>query len=101
MDYLSGKLSGKDKHELERLMADNDLLNDAVEGLEKFHDKKDVQTYVEQLNASLQKSLQKKRQRREKRRLKDQPWPYVAVILILAICLITYYLVRLYSHRAV
>ena len=40
MDYLSDKLSGKDKHEIEKLMADSDLVNDAVEGLQQFENKK-------------------------------------------------------------
>src|SRR5579872_4439919 len=66
MDYLSGKLSGREQHEIEQSMADNDFMNDAVEGLQHFGDKKDIQDYVVQLNADLQKNLQKKKQRRDK-----------------------------------
>jgi len=98
MDYLSGKLSDKEKHALEQQMVDSDLLSDAVEGLEKFGDKKDVQSYVEQLNAALQKGLQKKRQRREKRRWKDNLWGYVAVFLILIVCIAAYYVIRRAMH---
>jgi hypothetical protein len=101
MDYLSGKLSDKERHALEQQMVDSDLLNDAMEGLEKFGDKKDVQGYVEQLNAALQKNLAKKRQRREKRRWKDSLWGYVAVLLIIALCVITYHIIRVYMHRAI
>ena len=38
MDYLSGKLSGEDLHELERSMAGDEFLNDAVEGLQKVRE---------------------------------------------------------------
>lgn len=94
MDYLSGKLSGADRHEVEKLMADSAFMNDAVEGLEQIHDKKDMQAYVDQLNASLQKSLEKKKRRREKRRLKDSPWAYVAILLILALCVVAYAIIH-------
>jgi len=98
LDYLSGKLSGKEKHEVEQKMADSDLLNDAVEGLQEFTDKKDIHSYVEQLNASLQKNIQKKKLRREKRRLKESPWPYIAVFLILILCIAAYFVIRKAMH---
>ena len=94
MDYLSGKLSGEALHELERSMADNPLLNDAVEGLQQLKNKKDMQAYVDELNAAMLKSLDKKKKRRLRRRLRDDPWTYLAIILVLALCLIGYYLVR-------
>jgi anti-sigma factor RsiW len=98
MDYLSGKLSEKERHEVEQSMAGSDFLNDAVEGLQKFDEKKDLRGYVEQLNASMQKTLKKKKARRERRRLKDQPWAYLAIILVLLLCFITYFLIRRFQH---
>src|ERR1700761_6650381 len=80
MDYLSGKLSPEELHEVERSMADNDFLNDAIEGLQDIPDKKNVQRYVDELNASMHKNLEKKKQRRLKRKLKEDPWAYLAVI---------------------
>lgn len=94
MDYLSGQLSAEQQHAVERSMADSEFMSDAVEGLQNIPNKKDLQTYVEELNAALQKSMQKKKQRRQKRRLKDEPWAYIAVILILLLCIIAYVLVR-------
>src|SRR5882757_550418 len=94
MDYLQGKLSAGESHEVEKMMAENDLLNDAMEGLQGIRDKKDIQTYVEQLNRGLQKSLTKKRRRREKRKLKEGPWGYIAVIVIIMLCIAAYYVVR-------
>ena len=94
MDYLNGQLSGESLHELERSMADNEFLNDAVEGLQQIRDKKDMQTYVNELNSSMQKSLEKKKKRRLKRRLKDEPWGILAVILVIVLCVIGYVIVR-------
>lgn len=94
MDYLSGKLSENERHEVEKTMAGNDFMNDAIEGLQEFDKKKDIGTYVEQLHASLQRKLKKKRQRREKRRLKEYPFIYIAILVILAICILWYFILR-------
>jgi hypothetical protein len=96
MDYLSGKLSGKERHEVERTMADSEFMNDALEGLQDFGDKKDVQDYVDELNGMLKKSLEKKKLRREKRRLKEHPSTYLAILLILLLCIVAYLAVRMY-----
>ena len=69
MDYLSGKLSGEDLHELERSMAGDEFLNDAVEGLQQVKNPKNMQAYVDQLNADMHKSLEKKKTRRLRRKL--------------------------------
>ncbi|HVU94655.1 MAG TPA: hypothetical protein VHE34_05495 [Puia sp.] len=94
MDYLSGKLSGEALHELERSMADNEFLNDAVEGLQQVRNRKDMQSYVDQLNAAMQKTLGKKKQRRLKRRLKEDPWGLIAVVLVIALCILGYIVIR-------
>jgi len=94
MDYLSGKLSGEALHELERSMADNEFLNDAVEGLQQVGNKKDMQSYVDELNAAMQKTLEKKKQRRLKRRLREDPWGLIAVVLVIALCILGYIVIR-------
>jgi anti-sigma factor RsiW len=99
MDYLSGKLSGEALHELERSMADNEFLNDAVEGLQRMEDKKKMQAYVDELNASMQKTLEKKKQRRLKRRLKEDPWGLLAVILVITLCILGYFVVRKFLQK--
>ena len=94
MDYLSGKLTGEALHEVERSMADNEFLNDAVEGLQQISNKKDMQAYVDQLNASMQKTLEKKKNRRLKRRLKEEPWGILAVIIIIVLCVLGFIVIR-------
>jgi hypothetical protein len=98
IDYLNGKLSGTEKYEMERLIAENELLSDAIEGLEKVKDKKKLQLYVDQLNQDLHRHLQKTKMRREKKRIQEYPWIYLTIILILVICIVAYLVIRQFLH---
>ncbi|HLK28834.1 MAG TPA: hypothetical protein VKT28_09640 [Puia sp.] len=101
IDYLNGKLSDNEKHEVEKWMADNNIANDAVEGLQNIKDKKSLSQYVEQLNNNLQIQLEKKKEYRFKRKLKEYPWIYFAVVLILLLCIVGFVILRmiLTSHH--
>jgi Predicted membrane protein len=94
MDYLSGKLSAEEKHEIEKQMTDSEFVNDALEGLEEIKNKKDLSLFVEQLNADLHKQLDKKKKRKQKRALKDQPWLYLAIVLLLLIIIICFIVIK-------
>jgi hypothetical protein len=96
MDYISGKLSEEEKHEVEKTMADSEFINDAVEGLEKMPDSRKIQHYLEQLNKGLENHLEKKKLRREKRKLKEHFWIYFAIVFILLLCVIGYVVIRQY-----
>ena len=99
MDYLSGKLSADEKHEVEKQMADSDFMNDALEGLEDVKNKKDLTFFVEQLNADLHKQLEKKKKKKLKRSLKEQPWLYLAIILLLLLSIISFIVIRKYLEN--
>ena len=94
MDYISGKLSGQEKHEVEQWMIDNKFENEALEGLQAVKDKKDLEAYVGQLNKELNAYLQQKKQRRDKRKIKDIPWAYVAILLVLVLVVIAYIIIQ-------
>jgi anti-sigma factor RsiW len=98
MDYLAGKLSADQKHEVEKLMADNNFMSDALEGLEQVEDKKNIEVYVDQLNRDLRKRTNKKTQARQKRRFKDQPWIYAAAIIILMLLIMAWIVVHRLQH---
>ena len=70
------------------MMAEDEFINDAVEGLQQFKPTKDLQLYVEQLNNDLQKQIAKNKKRKEKHRIKDQPYTYFAIIFILLLLVI-------------
>jgi hypothetical protein len=94
MDYLSKQLSKAESHDLEKMMAEDEFMNDAVEGLEQIGNNKNIAAYTEQLNFELKKQLAKKKQRKEKRRLKEQPWIYLAIITLLLLCIIAYVVIK-------
>lgn len=94
MDYISGKLSGKEKHEVEEWMIDNNFENEALEGLQTLPDKKDLQIYVDQLNKELNNYLQQKKHRRDRRKIKEIPWSYVAIVLVLMLIIIAYFVIQ-------
>ena len=96
LDYLNKKLSAPEAHEVEKQMADDAFMNDAVEGLENFNNKKDLSRYVEQLNDNLKKHLDKKKKRKEKQKLKEHPWLYFTIILLLILVIISFVLVKRY-----
>jgi hypothetical protein len=90
MDYISGKLSGEQKHEVEQWMIDNPFLSDAVEGLQHAGNENEVKASVEQINKELRKYLQARKRRREPKLLPVNMWTYVAVLVILAIAVVVY-----------
>jgi flagellar biosynthesis/type III secretory pathway M-ring protein FliF/YscJ len=94
LDYLNDQLNKTDSHELEKHMAEDPFINDAVEGLQEFNSKKNMQLYVKQLNNELSKQTAKKKKRKDKRKLKDQPWVYLSVIIVLLLLIICYVVIR-------
>lgn len=93
MDYLAGKLSEEEKHQVEMQLADSDFISDAVEGLDDVIDKKDINLYVEQLNRDLHKKLLQKKHKKKKRKMLQQRWVFAAIVLILAIVIATWLMI--------
>lgn len=96
LDYLNKNLSAAEAHDIEKQMADDEFMNDAVEGLENFKNKKDVSLLVQQLNAELKKQTAKKKAKKEKRKLKDQPWLYISLVTLLLLVIIAYLVIKKY-----
>jgi hypothetical protein len=94
LNYLNEQLNKADSHELEKHMAEDSFVNDAVEGLQQFDPKKNMQVYVTKLNKQLRKQLKKKNARRHKRRWKDQPWIYVAIGITLLLLIVCYIVIK-------
>ena len=92
--YLQGKLPEEKKHEVEKKLIENEFADDAMEGLQQFKDKQQVAFMVEMLNRDLKKKLEKKKQRREKMRIKDQPWLYIAILILILLIVLSYIFIR-------
>lgn len=95
MKYLEGKLSGEELYEFEKQMADSDLLNDAVEGLEAMKQQKNIDVYVNDLNKHLQQYTSSKKKRRLKNRLELNDWTLLSIFLIIALCVIGYFVIKM------
>lgn len=92
--YLQNKLSPDKKHEVEKKLLDNEFAEDALDGLKEFRDQRQINFLVEQLNTGLRNKLEKKKKRKDKLRMKEQPWLYIAALIILALIIIGYLVVR-------
>ena len=94
--YLQDKLSAEMKHEVEKKLLESEFTDDAVEGLKEIKDKKQIGYIVEMLNRDLKKKLEKKKQRREKMRIKDQPWLYISILILILLIVLSYIIIRRY-----
>ena len=94
LDYLNKKLSASEAHDMEKQMAGDEFMNDAVEGLEQFKNKQNLSLLVDQLNSDLKKHTAKKKKQKEKRKLKDQPWLYITILILLLLIIIGFVLIK-------
>jgi hypothetical protein len=92
--YLQDKLTAEKRHEVEKKLLENEFAEDAVEGLQGIKDEQHLSYMVEMLNRDLKKKLTKKQQRREKMRIKDQPWLYISLIILILLIVIAYIVIR-------
>ena len=92
--YLQGKLSEDKKHEVEKILLQNDFDDEALEGLEEINDKEQISYMVEMLNRDLKKKTKKKKKRREKMQIKDQPWLYISILILLLLIVLCYIVIR-------
>jgi anti-sigma factor RsiW len=98
MDYLAGKLSGEEKHEVEKWMADSEFEADAMEGLSAMNQPDKLNDHVSELNRKLQKQINERHRHRDRRRLKSQQWTLIAIGLILILGIVGYLLYRM-KHK--
>src|SRR5215471_12793074 len=99
--YLSGNISDEERHEVEKKMADSALMNDAVEGLQKFSSDKKLDDYVDHLNKDLHQYLEGKKEIKEKRKIRDLSWIIIAAVIILLLCLLGYVVIRMQREKEV
>ena len=94
MDYVAGKLSAEEAHEMEKLLLESDFTDDAAEGLSMLDDKSRITRMVYELNNNLKHQLEEKKKRRDKRRLKDQPvWLLMLAVLVFLFLIVLCYMV--------
>ena len=94
MDYVAGKLSAEEAHEMEKLLLESDFTDDAAECLSMLDYKSRITRMVYELNNNLKHQLEEKKKRRDKRRLKDQPvWLLMLAVLVFLFLIVLCYMV--------
>ncbi len=101
LNYLQGNTSSDEAHLIEKQMADDAFVNDAIEGLQAFKSTKSLNEYVGQLNKKLQQQLEAKKQKKEKREIKHMGWIILAVVIILVLCVLGYVVIHMLHENEV
>ncbi len=96
--YLAGTASAEERFLVENQMAEDTIVNEAIEGLQNFKDPQLTQAYVTQLNSQLQKQIGKRKKRSFNRQIKEQSWTIIAIIVVLTISAIAYFTIQLLHH---
>lgn len=94
LQYLEGKLTAEEQHELEKSTLDDDFESDALDGLQDFANKARIAAMVEQLNQDLKKKTEKKKRWPHRRRVKLEPWLLITIIVVLLIAIISYFIIH-------
>jgi DNA primase large subunit len=99
IQYLQERLSPEETHEIEMQMAESAFVNDAVEGLQAFQDKKNIAKLTQELNQELLKKTSKNKKRKGLKSYQQQDWIQLIVIIVILLCLLSYFMVQLYEKN--
>lgn len=94
LDYINGKLSGDELHEFEKLMLDSEMINDAVEGLERINERNDPELIAHKLNKQFKRQLHKRPQRLGQKSVKEMNWIFIVILIILLLIIAGYFVVQ-------
>jgi hypothetical protein len=99
MDYLEGRLSPAECHEVEKLMADSGFINDAVEGLSEMKDKKKIASILHELNGHLSRKVKKKTIKNKLLVPNQLTLAVLTTVTLLLLIVIAYVIYRMYHSR--
>ncbi len=91
--YLQDKLSNEDRHAFESALIDDEFTADAFEGLSRLDANVNVDLLQQSLRNNLNKRLKEKNKRKLNTTLQNTHWYIYAIVLIILLCLVGYYVV--------
>jgi anti-sigma factor RsiW len=98
LDYVQGRLTPEQQHEVEMHLADCELCSEAVEGLAAIKQKEQIPVWLQQMRNQMLRKL------RSRKRRKDQVAWYtqlaIIVIVILFILLAAFWAYHFITHRS-
>lgn len=95
--YFEGKLSAEQQHEVEMWLSEAGMEADALEGLQTLPSN-ETRDIAGKLNKELQQQLRKKPRRRTKA-IKENYWGWVAIAVILLLCVLAYVVLHIQSAQ--
>jgi len=95
IDYIKNTLSPNEKLDLEKTIEQDPFILDAMEGLMELPDQEQINQSIKELNNHLNKLVNTKTQRKQKRKLIPNQWAMLAVVIILFLSVITYFIIHL------
>ena len=81
-----------------QIINESSFSQEAIEGLKNISSPKKLDKMVKQLNQSLHAQLSKTKDRRHKRGVPNLYWAVFAIIMILTLCFLAYWLIYLKYH---
>lgn len=94
MDYLSGRLTGTARHDVEAWLADQEEFgNDALEGLQSIRDKGELPLHLKKMHSNLAQALASQKKSSKRRGIAEMKWLYLAIVLILFFLLAGYLII--------
>ena len=91
--YLEGRLSPGEQHEVERFLAQDGMESDALEGLQQLPPEA-ARLAAGHLNRALHRRLRRRKSRRS-RYFTGNRWAWIAVLVVLALAVLAYAVIRL------
>ena len=99
VDYLTHNLSPEKQLHLENSIEQDPFVLDAIEGLKEIPDKQQINQSINELNLHLNKLVNTKNKRKQKRKLPVDQWAMLAVIVVLFVSIITYFIIHLQASK--
>lgn len=96
LKYVNGDLPAEKMHQVESLLLESDLLNDAVEGLKNMAPGKKLSEIEQDIESRLKKQLQKRNEKKTRRIIKEMPWIYIFIVIVILLLVISFAVVKSY-----
>lgn len=91
MAYLEGRLNAEQERDIERMLSEEGMESDAIEGLKELQTEATAHS-VKKLNAQLHQFTHKRKRRT--RQLAENKWAWLAILIVLLLCIMGYWVLH-------
>lgn len=92
--YVSGELSGEEKHLVEKAILNSALIQDAVEGLQQSGDKEKLEQIKRHLGSDIRRIIGRRKEKSKRRKIRELNWVIIFIVIVLLLVFIAFVLVR-------